>query len=47
MKIDEFYDIGKALIIPIKNKIFYLWGESDNILKELIEPIIIYEDQNN
>ncbi len=38
-----FYEIGKAVILPIKNKIFYLWAESDIILKELIEPIIKLE----
>ncbi len=39
----ENYEIGKAVIIPIKNKLFYLWAESNQILSEIIEPIIKIE----
>jgi predicted transcriptional regulator len=35
-----FFEIGKAVIIPIKNKLFYFWAESSQILSEIIEPII-------
>jgi predicted DNA-binding transcriptional regulator len=35
-----FWTFGKALIIPIKNKLFYFWAESSKILSEIIEPII-------
>jgi hypothetical protein len=35
-----FFEIGKAVIIPIKNKLFYFWAESNQILSEIIESII-------
>ena len=37
----EYFEIGKALIIPNKNKLFYLWAESDDILKDMAEPIFL------
>ncbi len=40
---DQYYEIGKAVILPIKEKIFYLWAESEEILKEMIEPILKIE----
>ncbi len=36
-------DIWKAVIIPIQNKLFFLWAESYEILKEMVEPIFIIE----
>ncbi|MHA2256754.1 MAG: hypothetical protein ACXACO_02105 [Promethearchaeota archaeon] len=39
----SYFEIGKAVIIPIKNKLFYLWAESNQILSEIIEPIIKIE----
>ncbi|KKK46331.1 hypothetical protein LCGC14_2286680 [marine sediment metagenome] len=39
----QFFDIGKAVIIPIKNKLFYVWAESNQILSEIIEPIVKIE----
>jgi predicted DNA-binding transcriptional regulator len=39
----EFYEIGKAVILPIREKLFYLWAESDEILKEMVEPIFRVE----
>ncbi len=39
----NFKEIGKAAIVPIKNKLFYLWAESDQILKEMIVPILKIE----
>ncbi|MBY9006143.1 MAG: hypothetical protein KGD63_05250 [Candidatus Lokiarchaeota archaeon] len=47
LNLDDFYEIGKAVILPIKDKIFYLWAESDKILKELTEPIIKFEYGHN
>ena len=41
-----FFEIGKAVIMPIKNKLFYLWAESNQILSEIIEPIIKIENLN-
>lgn len=41
---NQYYEIGKAVILPIKEKIFYLWAESEVILKEMIEPILKIED---
>lgn len=40
---EELYEIGKAAILPIGKKLFYLWAESDNILKEMVEPIFKLE----
>jgi len=40
---EELYEIGKAAIIPIGEKLFYLWAESDKILKEMVEPIFRVE----
>lgn len=34
-----YYEVGKAVIVPVNEKIFYLWGESDKILEELVKPI--------
>lgn len=39
----NFREIGKAVIVPIKNKLFYLWAESDQILQEMIIPILKIE----
>ena len=39
----DYFEIGKAVIIPIKNKLFYLWAESNQILSEIIGPIIKIE----
>jgi len=41
MRNGEYFEIGKALIIPINNKLFYLWAESDEILKEMARPIFL------
>ncbi|MFX1392059.1 MAG: helix-turn-helix domain-containing protein [Promethearchaeota archaeon] len=38
---EEYYEIGKAVIIPIGNKLFYLWAETDGILKEMAAPIFM------
>ncbi len=43
MKNDIYFEIGKAVIMPIKNKLFYFWAESNQILSEIIEPIIKIE----
>ncbi|MFX1376411.1 MAG: helix-turn-helix domain-containing protein [Promethearchaeota archaeon] len=43
VKKKDYFEIGKAVIIPIKNKLFYLWAESNQILSEIIEPIIKIE----
>ncbi len=40
---NQYYEIGKAVILPIKEKIFYLWAESEEILKEMIKPILKIE----
>jgi predicted transcriptional regulator len=40
---NQYYEIGKAIILPIKEKIFYLWAESEEILNEMIEPILKIE----
>ncbi|MBD3254062.1 MAG: hypothetical protein GF383_03175 [Candidatus Lokiarchaeota archaeon] len=37
---NQYYEVGKALIIPQEEKIFYLWGETVEILKEMIFPIL-------
>lgn len=39
-KRNQYYEIGKAIILPIKEKIFYLWAESEEILNEMIKPIL-------
>jgi len=44
VKSDLYFEIGKAVIMPIKNKLFYFWAESNQILSEIIEPIIKIED---
>lgn len=41
---ENFYEIGKTAIIPIRNKLFYIWAESNKILKEMILPILEIED---
>jgi len=41
--LDDLLDIWKAVIIPVKNKLFFLWAESYDILKEMGEPIFIIE----
>jgi len=41
--LDDLLDIWKAVIIPIQNKLFFLWAESYEILKEMVEPIFIIE----
>ena len=38
---NDYFEIGKALIIPFGNKLFYLWAESNEILKEMADPIFI------
>ncbi|MFX1500515.1 MAG: helix-turn-helix domain-containing protein [Promethearchaeota archaeon] len=43
MKKSEYFEIGKVVMIPAKNKLFYLWAESNQILSEIIEPIIKIE----
>ena len=43
LKKSDYFEIGKAVIIPIKNKLFYLWAESNQILSEIISPIIKIE----
>lgn len=40
---EDSLDIWKAVIIPIQNKLFFLWAESYEILKEMVEPIFIIE----
>jgi predicted DNA-binding transcriptional regulator len=40
---NHYYEIGKAIILPMKDKIFYLWAESDEILKEMVTPIFMIE----
>ncbi|MFW9902250.1 MAG: helix-turn-helix domain-containing protein [Candidatus Thorarchaeota archaeon] len=40
---NDSIDIWKAVIIPIKNKLFFLWAESYEILNEMVEPIFIIE----
>ncbi|MFX1298149.1 MAG: helix-turn-helix domain-containing protein [Promethearchaeota archaeon] len=40
---NQYFEIGKAVILPIKEKIFYLWAESEKILKEMIKPILKIE----
>jgi len=40
---NDSIDIWKAIIIPIKSKLFFLWAESYEILKEMIEPIFLIE----
>ncbi|MFX0030244.1 MAG: helix-turn-helix domain-containing protein [Candidatus Hermodarchaeota archaeon] len=42
-KNSEYFEIGKAVIVPIKNKLFYFWAESNQILTEIIKPIITIE----
>ena len=44
VKSGNYFDIGKAVIMPIKNKLFYFWAESNQILNEIIEPIIKIEN---
>ena len=44
VKTDLYFEIGKAVIMPIKNKLFYFWAESNQILSEIIEPIIKIEN---
>jgi len=44
VKSDHYFEIGKAVIMPIKNKLFYFWAESNQILSEIIEPIIKIEN---
>ncbi len=39
----DFYEIGKAVIISVKKKLFYLWAESNEILKEMVAPIFEVE----
>jgi predicted DNA-binding transcriptional regulator len=41
---NDYFEIGKAVIIPVKNKLFFLWAESNQILTEIIEPIIKIEN---
>lgn len=40
---NQYYKIGKAIILPLKEKIFYLWAESDKIIKEMVAPIFMTE----
>lgn len=40
---NQYYEIGKAIILPIKEKIFYLWAETEEILNEMIKPILKIE----
>ena len=42
-KRNQYYEIGKAIILPIKEKIFYLWAESEEILNEMIKPVLKIE----
>jgi ATP-dependent RNA circularization protein (DNA/RNA ligase family) len=42
-KKNTYYKIGKAIILPINEKIFYLWAESEQILNEMVEPILEIE----
>ena len=44
VKNNLYFEIGKAVIMPIKNKLFYFWAESNQILSEIIEPIIKIEN---
>ncbi|MFX1312143.1 MAG: hypothetical protein ACFFHD_05980, partial [Promethearchaeota archaeon] len=44
VKKSNYFEIGKAVIIPIKNKLFYLWAESNQILSEIIGPIVKIEN---
>ncbi|MHA1148338.1 MAG: helix-turn-helix domain-containing protein [Promethearchaeota archaeon] len=41
--LDNNTDIGKAILLPRKEKLFYLSAESDNILKEILKPIFKIE----
>ncbi len=43
IKNDLYFEIGKAVIMPFNNKLFYFWAESRQILSEIIEPIIQIE----
>lgn len=36
---EKNFEAGKAVIIPIKERIFYLWAENDHILEEMVRPI--------
>ena len=40
---DDYLEIGKAIILHFENKLFYLWAESNQILKEMIKPILEVE----
>ena len=41
---NEQIDVWKAVIIPIKNKIFFLWSESLDLLKKMAKPIFLVEN---
>lgn len=41
--LNETNDIGISIIFPIKNKLFFLWAESQEILKEMVKPILKIE----
>ena len=35
----EEIEIGIGVVIPIENKIFYIWAESKNFIDEIMEII--------
>ncbi|TFG02845.1 MAG: hypothetical protein EU539_12770 [Promethearchaeota archaeon] len=42
-KRDGYYEIGKAIILPIREKIFYLWAETEKFLNQMLKPILSIE----
>ena len=38
-KLPQKFEIGIGIVIPIKNKIFYIWAESKKLIDETMEII--------
>ncbi len=40
----NFVELGIAIFLPIKNKLFYIWAESIELLEQCIQPILEIEN---
>jgi len=41
---DEYQELTKSVVLPIKNKIFFLWAETYEIVKEMVDVIFNVEN---
>ncbi len=46
-KVKEYQEFTKSVVLPIKEKIFYLWAETYEVVKEMVDVIFNVESISN